>query len=60
MCKIEFHAVGLKGVQAHPQKFWFDENLGKMYENLCKIPLCALFYKMAPKMKVRTFFEVIF
>jgi len=23
MCKIEFHAVGLKGVQAHPQKFWF-------------------------------------
>jgi len=39
------YEAGVKGVQAHPQKFWFDENpgkicknLGKMCENLCKIP----------------------
>ena len=26
------------GVQAHPQKFWFVENPGKIYENLGKVP----------------------
>jgi len=25
--------VGLQGVQAHSQKFWFDEILGKIPEN---------------------------
>ena len=29
--------AGVQGVQAHPQKFWFVENPGKIRENLCKI-----------------------
>jgi len=28
---------GVQGVQAHPHKFSFVENLGKIPENLCKI-----------------------
>ena len=29
-CLLE---VGVQGLQAHPQKFWFAENLGKSPEN---------------------------
>jgi len=50
------------GVQAHPQKFWFDENSGKVcgnlheiHENLAKLlrgqkwrPMCFDLKKMAP------------
>ena len=25
--------MGVKGLQAHPKKFWFPENLGKSPEN---------------------------
>jgi len=28
--------AGVQGVQAHPQKFWFVENLGKIPKNLGK------------------------
>jgi len=30
--------TGVQGVQVHPQKFWFIENLGKIPENPDKIP----------------------
>jgi len=30
--------AGVRRVQAHPQKFWFVENQGKIPENLNKIP----------------------
>jgi len=29
--------AGVQGVQAHPQKFWFGENPGKIHGNLGKI-----------------------
>jgi len=29
--------AGVQGVQAHPQKFWLVENLGKILENVGKI-----------------------
>jgi len=27
-----------RGVKPHPQKFWFGENPGKIFENLLKLP----------------------
>jgi len=43
----------VKGVQPHPQKFWFGENLRKFLQNMCKPSqnccTCFDFTKMAPK-----------
>jgi len=60
--------VEVQGVQAHLQKFWFGENLGKIRgnlgkisENLHKIPenlsnTLKIWAKMAPKIAWRAFF----
>ena len=48
--------VGVHGLQAHPQKFWFAENLGKKGSNVVWLE------KMAPKVCIKIhedlFFEV--
>jgi len=49
MASVSGVGGGVKGVQAHPQKFWFGENPGKICgnldkicESLCKNAWCAL------------------
>ena len=43
--------AGVQGVQAHPQKFWFGENPGKIHGNLGKTSeIFNIWAKMAPNM----------
>ena len=47
--------VGMQGLQAHPQKFWFSENLCKSPENPGKNGAQRFWLqKMAPKVYIKT------
>jgi len=57
--KVVALEVGVQGLQAHPQMFWFAENLGKSPENtgINGAQRC-LTSKMAPKVCIKTHEDV--